>query len=364
MRIAFLDTIEDDYTIESVYQKPLGGSSSALCYLAEELAKQQQEVFVLNRTTTPGWSRGVMCLPFYELTPEIRESLDALIVLNMAGHGQQMRQMLNPRTKLVLWTQHAHNQPFIQGLQEPHEQQVYDGIALVSDWQRDQYHQYFGIDLAQMRVLRNAISPAFCDRFPPPSPILPQKTQPPVLVYTSTPFRGLDILLEVFPRIRQAVPGTILKVFSSMKVYNMSDRDFEPLYQKCQEMEGIEYIGSVSQPVLANYLQTATALAYPNTFEETSCIAVMEAMASGCQIVTSKWGALPETTAGFAQLIPVTGDWDTYKEQFASEMVDALKGMMEPNSVALEQHLRQQVNCINQSYRWEVRAQEWLEWLG
>ena len=54
MRIAFLDVVDYDYTPEMVYEQPLGGSSSAVCYLAEELVKQGQEVFLLNKTTTPG----------------------------------------------------------------------------------------------------------------------------------------------------------------------------------------------------------------------------------------------------------------------------------------------------------------------
>ena len=37
-------------------------------------------------------------------------------------------------------------------------------------------------------------------------------------------------------------------------------------------MEGVEYVGSVSQVELAAALKGAMVLAYPNTFAETSCI--------------------------------------------------------------------------------------------
>lgn len=63
MKIAFADPIACDYTIETPYQKPLGASQSALCYLAEELASQGHEVFLLNNSKTPRISRGLVCLP-------------------------------------------------------------------------------------------------------------------------------------------------------------------------------------------------------------------------------------------------------------------------------------------------------------
>lgn len=368
MRIAFVDFSPRDYKVESVYRIPVGGSESALCYLAEALATQGHDVFLLNNTSESGISCGVMCLPLSDVPHQLLRSLDVLIVLNMAGEGVNLRSLLGEDTRLLLWTGHTEDQPAVQGLQSSTEREVYDGIALVSEWQRDCFHRHFGIHPARTRVLRNAIGPAFCRLFSDSTAILPQKSQPPVLAYTSTPFRGLDILLEVFPRIRREVPGTRLKVFSSMKVYALSEADDESqygqLYRKCRETEGVEYLGSLPQPELARELRSVMILAYPNTFAETSCIAVMEAMASGCHIVTSNLGALPETTAGFARLISVEGDWEAYKERFVGETVGALRECISPDTTAAETHLRRQVSHVNRSYTWSVRAQEWVDWLS
>ena len=189
-----------------------------------------------------------------------------------------------------------------------------------------------------------------------------------MLAYTPTPFRGLDLLIQFFPEIRRRVPGTRLQVFSSMKVYQshpaLEQERFGQLYELCRRTEGIEYIGSVSQPQLAGRLKTVSLFAYPNTFVETSCIALMEAMAAGCNFVTSELGALPETAAKFGQLLPIVKTPPArYREQFIDAVVSQLERQLASDHSALESHLVDQVAFINREYRWDRRAQEWSEWL-
>ncbi len=130
----------------------------------------------------------------------------------------------------------------------------------------------------------------------------------PILTYTSTFFRGLDLLLYLFPKLPQRFTDVKSKVFSSLKVYQVTtDRDeWEPLYRRCAETAGVEYVGLLTQPELPRELRSVNILGYPNTFAETSCISVMEALASGCLVLTSNWGYLPETTASFARFISLS----------------------------------------------------------
>ena len=360
MKIAFLDLSDRNYNIESVYQLPMGGSESALCYLAEALAKLGHEVSLFNNILTAEISRGVMCVPLNSVTNYLLQNLDALIVLNMAIAGTKIKTLIGKQTRLILWTQHAPDQPAVSALQNSEERDIYDAFAFVSEWQRQKYIEQFNINLNKTGILRNAISPSFYKLFSKEISIITQKTKPPVLAYTSTPFRGLDILVEIFPKIRQAIPGTTLKVFSSMKVYQLADADneYKLLYQQCQNTEGIEYIGSIPQPELSAQLKLVTALVYPNHYPETSCIAVMEAMASGCYVITSNLAALPETSAGFGSLISGENP-EEYKKHFIEEAIKILK-----EYVNFEHYLKQQVEYVNNFCIWPVRAHEWIEWLN
>jgi len=64
----------------------------------------------------------------------------------------------------------------------------------------------------------------------------------PFLTDISTLFRGLDLLLYLFPKIPQRFTDVRLKVFSSLKVYQVTEyRDeWEPLYRRCAEAAGVE----------------------------------------------------------------------------------------------------------------------------
>jgi tetratricopeptide (TPR) repeat protein/glycosyltransferase involved in cell wall biosynthesis len=368
MRIAFACFSPFPFLVDSAYESPLGGSESAVCYLAEALAAQGHDVFLLNASTMPALSRGVNCLPLTDAAVREILPLDALVVLTLAGKGQAFRALVGPETSLVLWIHLPHDQPAIQALQDPAEREAYDGFALVSDWQRGHFLRRFGLDSQRTAVLRNAVAPAFLDLFKADELILAHKPSPPVLAYTSVPYRGLDLLLDALPHIRRGLPGTTLRVYSSMQVYRVAQAEdqsrYGRLYERCRYMEGVEYLGSLPQPELARALKSVSALAYPNTFPETACIAVLEALAAGCRVVTSDLGGIPETAAGFARLIPAEGGRDKYLGRFVEETVRVLSTLAEPDRAEVADHLRRQVGHVNQSCTWALRAEEWARWLS
>lgn len=367
MRIAFIDFAGWDYTVDTPYRQPLGGSQSALCYLAEELAALGHSVMIVNGVRAPVTSRGVSVRPLTAATWEEMARCDAAIVLNgcRLALAEELRRRLSPDTRLIYWTQHAHDQPASANLADPAMRVLWDRFVLISDWQSACYRSTFALPEDRIVVMRNAIGPAFRNLFARREPVAAGRPWPPVLAYTSTPFRGLDVLLDAFGAIRAAIPGTTLKVFSSMSVYRI-DGSRDPhaaLYERCRTTEGVEYVGSRPQPELAGILRGVTALAYPNTFPETACIAAMEAMAAGCLVVTTALGALPETTAGYGFLATPATDRRQFAGRFADFTVRVLRLAAE-HPEEIERRLAEQVGHVNRTTTWRVRAREWGAWLA
>jgi hypothetical protein len=283
LRLAFVCFNPLPLHLDTPCRRPLGGSESSLCYPAEALAGRGHQVAVLHRGPGPAVSRSVCCLPLHERSVRQLGPLDALVLLNLAGRARDFRPLLDRQTLLILWSQHHLDQPAVQPSHDPAERGRYDGFALVSEWQRQEYLRHFGPDLQRSGVLRNGIAPAFQNLFPAGTTIRERKTRPPVL-------------------------------------------------------------------------------AYPNTYPETSCIAALEALAAGCTVVTSGRGALPETTAGFARLVPVETERDTYRDRFVEATVRALASWAGAEAAA-EEHLQRQVANVHQQHTWPALAKAWSGWL-
>ncbi|AHB87414.1 glycosyl transferase family 41 [Thermosynechococcus sp. NK55a] len=368
MRLLFIDGIGWQYTLNTPYEAPLGGTQSALCYLAEQLQQRGHEVWLFNNTRHIECIRHVPHLPLAWLTLPFLEQLkpDIAIILNSTLGADQLRLVLPPQTPLLLWAHHAADQPDVESLRSPEHQEVYERIVLISQWQQEQYIEAFKIPAEKTAVLRNAIAPCFENLFDSTESILKAKAQPWTLAYTSTPFRGLNLLLDLMPALQVSHPSVRLNVYSSMKVYQASEsedqQEYGNLYQRCHDLANVNYVGSLRQPELAQALKSTAIWAYTNTFPETSCIAAMEAMASGCYLITSELGALPETTAGFADLIPIPQE--NYLADYSRLLNRAIQRFNDPQAhAALEAHLRAQVDYINHHCTWSVRAREWEAFL-
>ncbi len=356
LNLCFVDPSDLDFRPDTPDHQALGGSQSGFAYLVRRLAARGHRVTTLTATTQPGLVGGVTAEshrgdPAKALAGR---RFDATIVLNDAGPGRALRDALPDRAKLLLWTQHAHDQPAMFALSDP---SPWDLVVAISDWHRAKMIETYRLDPAATRIRRNAIAPVFEDIEFGTGP------GPARLVYTSTPFRGLTVLLGVFLRIRDMFPGTTLDVFSSLAVYQVAAKDdpFAQLAQYVRDMPGVNLRGSIPQRELAQELARADFLAYPSVFAETGCIAAMEAVAAGLDVVSSRLGALPEATMGFGKLAaidPVKLGDDAFVRRYLEILaasIDARK--REPAKWRAERiHA---AKAMREEGTWSKRALEW-----
>ncbi|MBM4003266.1 MAG: tetratricopeptide repeat protein [Planctomycetes bacterium] len=366
MRIALIDPIPWDYSVWTVDRRPLGGSQSALCWLAKMLARRGNAVAAFTHTTVEQTQDGVECHSLSDGYAGLAGiDIDAAVILNSLMGIDQLRAILPEHCRLVLWTQHASDQPAIQGLGLDSIRCHLDGIAFVSQWQADQYRNRFTIGDLPAVVLRNGVNPCFGPRDIDESGPSPRR-DPHTIAYTSAPYRGLSRLLRAFEHVRRHCDDAELRVFSGTAVY-FQESDTEPpelaeLLQRCRETRGVRLIGSLPQTELAEQLATCQLWAYPSTFAETSCIAALEAMASGCRVVASDLGALRETTAGFAELVPPQEPPDSFAETMLRVMLQA-----EPHSTAAATSadgIKLQQAHLQRHHCWSTIAAEWESWLA
>ena len=169
-RLAFFDPINWDYVIDTPRSRPLGGSQSGLCYLAEELVKLGHEVTLFNQTKTPVRSRGVNCFNFAQIQQAEYAYFDAIIILNVGSQdlARHIRSGTQGRTRIILWCQHNPDQPAVKGLTDPSAHDAWDAFVHVSDWQAEEYRRVFGVKPERMKIIGNAISPVFENLYPRP----------------------------------------------------------------------------------------------------------------------------------------------------------------------------------------------------
>jgi len=279
------------------------------------------------------------------------------VIISISARSNMWRQAGVTRP-LILWTGHDVDQDAVQSLSDYTERLLFDKIVMVSNWQASRYSTTFNIKPEQIAVLRYAIAPAF--EVPRSKHYFFATRRPPVLLYSSAPFRGLDVLLRAFPTIRTLVPGCEALICSSMNVYQVpAEQDtYRHLYDRCRRTEGMHYFGSIGQAGLAQKMGGIDVFAYPSTFPETSCIALMEAMAGGCMILTSALGALPETAAGFGSHCELPREPERSAEFYARFVAQAiLEAYNSPHRSAAQ--IDEQRAFALKNYCWSERAAEW-----
>jgi len=193
-------------------------------------------------------------------------------------------------------------------------------FVFISNWQYQRYHLIHGLAYDQKSiVLETGIEPA---------PQLQDRDDETIrLVYTSTPNRGLELLVPVVEELSKIHPEIHLDVFSSFKIYGWeeSDKAFEPLYNRIRQHPNMTYRGFVPNAELKEHLNKSHIFAYPSIWLETSCRAMLEAMSAGLICVHPDYGALPETSGGLNIMYHGDSNKVIHANIFASHLDAAIK---------------------------------------
>lgn len=224
-------------------------------------------------------------------------------------------------------------------------------IVFVSYWQREWYIRKFNIPYSKTVVIQNAIVPIETKKKPE------NKIN---VIYHTTPHRGLHILVPVFEKLAEKHKDIHLDVYSSFAIYGWEQRDepYKDLFKFIDEHPQMTYHGFKSNDVVRKALTKAHIYAYPNTWMETSCLSLIEAMSAEVLCVHSDYGALPETAANWTLMYPYDEDPQRHAGIFYNVMESAIDIIKSKDEASLVK-LKGAKSYCDLYYNWEVKQHQW-----
>lgn len=253
----------------------------------------------------------------------------------------------------ILWNHHSYDQPAIKNYQNKELLKKIQYFVYVSNWQYEKYRYHFHIPESCSLVIRNAIESIELK-------VKPSKIR---LIYTSTPWRGLDVLLDAFSLLDR--DDVELDIYSSTiiygtKFYEQNDIHFQNLFQRAKSLKNVNYHGYATNEDIRQALQQSHIFAYPCTWEETSCLSAIEAGMAGLNLVTTNLGALYETINTWGRLV----NYDSNKVNLAKKFAHALnKAIDEYWTKETQKRLEEQHIYYKKFYSWDNRINEWRNFL-
>jgi len=253
----------------------------------------------------------------------------------------------------ILWAHHAYDQPCFMNF----DHNTVTHIVSPSHWAKEQLIKYLHVPEEKITVISNGVSNIFT--------YSPNKTK--TFIYTSIPYKGLELLPKIIPLIHKKHPDAKFKIFSSMSLYGKLDDPYLELYNELESLSNVEYSSAINQEELVDHYRDAAFFIHPNIWEETFCVSMAEAMRSGCYPIITNIGALPEVaTTECSSIVSIDGTrttkgyevTDKFINNFAKCCVDALD-YFDNNK---QEYIKVSKKCSNYIFDkcdWKRISQEW-----
>lgn len=189
------------------------------------------------------------------------------------------------------------------------------------------------------------------------------------VIWASSPDRGLHLLLQMWPKIRKAVPDASLKIYYNMDTWlqrftgsSHSHPDFREFSYRANYISmsldrmknmGIEKFGSTSRQKMAEEMSKAMVLAYPCDtirFTEGFSVTTMEACAAGLVPIISDVDSLGQIYGGHIPTVkfPVTDRMDQFSDLVIKALTDS----------SFREEVTSRARTLAHDHRWSFLAEK------
>lgn len=334
----------------------IGGSETCHIEMAERLAKRGHRVISFAPVPEPSFHARVEWRHY-------RSADTTAPGLWILFRSPQTADLFEPRTDQVLW--HV--------CQDVHYFAVEDGrpVPTITPDRGAKFRRFLALSPPHQEFLErhypflqgkvSLSSNGICsDRLPPPSLRDPFR-----LIWASSPDRGLEALLHIFRRAREYEPRLQLRVAYGFdnwdKVIAKNPGGVQDRMKKrilSLFSPGVQWLGRLPQPDLWNEFGQAGIWCYPTTFEETSCIACMEAQALGAIPITHRYWAVGHNVRyGFFIAGDPLNDALT-RARYVGRVVALAR------DPALQERIRQpMMDWARAHFDWEHVVDQWQQWI-
>lgn len=305
----------------------IGGTEIVARQLAEQLAKLGYDV-TLGGNIMNGQFNGVTWM---DIENTERQEYDVAIGASYLHFIETIK-----AKRYYFWFHNTEFYPWLRGEAVIGPDRLNDdrmtGIIALTEWHKNQLLRDYNIT-KPIHVIGNSI-----DRSTFKSWSI--KKIPASFIYSSARERGLDRLLQMWPKIKQEIPQATLRVFTP---------GYDATQSQDTGLDGVTFVGSVSPEEVHYWQQKSEYWLHPTSYEETYCVTALEAQYAGCIPITTSLAALEEVVGNRGFLME-EGETD---EQFVS-IIKVIH-----RSTDLKKKLRAKANEWAKQQTWNFRIREW-----
>jgi len=254
----------------------------------------------------------------------------------------------------IYWLHDLPEDPETNHLKDENSRNRFHKLVFCGNWQYNRYRDFLGIPPSKDHVVIETPIDPF--------PVTTKEKDKIRFIYTSTPQRGLELLIPVFEELAKKHDNIHLDVFSSFKIYGWEEADtkFEPLYDRIRKHPQMTYHGFVPNDVVREHLLKAHIFAYPSIWLECNSRSLIEAMSAGCFCVHPNLGGLPDTSGNMTFMYQMDNDPQVHMNIFYHACEQAINIVKEG---AAEDFIKFSKAYADSRYTWAKITKQWEDLL-